>query len=158
MRALLADDGVLALDGDLRDPQGIIDDSASLIDFGRPVAVLLLAVVHFLTDDERPYELAGAFKEVMAPNSCLALSHITDDQMDPDVSKEAQQAYSQASAPVTPRSRDEIARFFSGLTLIDPGLVDINTWPQRQSSDVENTYKTTLIYGGVGIKLWTMNG
>ena len=110
-RALLAGDGVLATNGDLRNPQGIIDDSASLIDFSRPVAVLLLAVVHFLTDDERPYELAGAFKEVMAPNSCLALSHITDDQMDADVSKEAQKVHSQASAPVIPRSHDEITRF-----------------------------------------------
>jgi S-adenosyl methyltransferase len=156
-RALLSDDGVLAINADLRNPQGIIDDSRGLIDFRRPVAVLLLAVVHFLTDDEGPHELVGAFKEVMAPNSCLALSHATDDQMDADVSKEAQKVYSQASAPVIPRSRDEITRFFSGLALIGPGLVDINTWPERQSSDVENINKTTLMYGGVGIKLWTMS-
>jgi S-adenosyl methyltransferase len=155
-RALLADEGVIAIDGDLRHPEGIIDGSRSLIDFRRPVAVLLLAVVHFLTDDEGPYELAGAFKEVMAPNSCLALSHATDDQMNADVSKEAQQVYSRASAPVIPRSRDEITRLFSGLTLIGPGLVDINTWPDLASCDIENTYKTTLMYGGVGIKLWTM--
>jgi hypothetical protein len=110
----------------------------------------MLAVVHFLTNDEWPYELVGAFKAGMAPSRCLALSHITDDQVDEDVSNEAQKIYNQASAPVIPRSRDEILGFFSGLTLVGPGPVDINIWPERQSSDVRKYLQDDVAVPDVG--------
>lgn len=156
-RALMNGNGVLAINGDLRQPADIIIRASELIDFSKPVAVLLFAVVHFLTDDERPDALLSAFKKLMVPGSCLALSHITDDQVTPDVSKDAQDIYHKASAPAVPRSRDEILKFFSGLTLLGPGLVDINAWPvpqlaSRSVGKGKSVPSPTLFYGGVGIK------
>jgi len=156
-RALMEGKGVLAIDGDLRHPEQIIIGARELIDFRRPVAVLLFAIAHFLTDEERPDSLLSVFKELMVPGSCMAISHITDDHVQPEVSKKAQDAYRTASAPAVPRSHGEVLKFFDGLTLLGPGLVDINSWPTQQVVSW-STYKgksgssPTLFYGGVGIK------
>ena len=147
-RALMQGDGVHVIEGDLRKPLNIIDSARGMIDFSRPVAVLMFAILHFITDSEWPGEMVSVFKEAMIPGSCLALSHITDDSVKPDVSEVAQETYRNASAPAVPRSHADILKFFSGLTLLGPGLVPIHEWPARQLT----VAPTTLFYGGVGIK------
>jgi hypothetical protein len=145
-------EGVIAADGDLRNPQGIIDNSRvrEVIDFSQPVAVLLFAILHFVTDAELPGKIVSRFTDVMTPGSFLALSHITDEEVDDENSRAAQQVYQGASAPVAPRSRAQIIRFFDGLEIVSPGLVDINHWPLVSPTSALPARR--LFYGGVAKK------
>jgi hypothetical protein len=121
-RALLAtNDGVAAIRGDIRAPQAILDDPVTrgLIDFTRPVGVLFVAVLHFLTDQDRPQEQVAAFRWRMASGSMLAVSHITADGTPLDVQAAIRAVYADASAPAVFRTRQEIEAFFGGL---DPGF------------------------------------
>jgi O-methyltransferase involved in polyketide biosynthesis len=126
-------EGVRVIQADLRDPGSILGDPGvgELIDLGQPAAILMFAILHFLPDAEQPYETVRRFTQAMAPGSYLALSHITDEAVSPETSQAAQQVYQGASAPVVPRSREDIARFFDGLELTGSGLVDINLWPVK---------------------------
>jgi len=144
---------VLAVQADLREPESILRDNRvrELIDFSQPVAILLVAVLHFVSDAERPYEIVRRFTEAMAPGSFLALSHITGEQIAPETREAMQKVYRRSSAPVFPRSREEIARFFDGLELVGPGLVNINFWPEESPDIIPNT--PLALYGGVGRKL-----
>jgi O-methyltransferase involved in polyketide biosynthesis len=151
-QALLATEPtVVAINRDLRNPDEIISHPAlrALIDLERPVAILAVAVLHFIKDDENPYGIVDTLKGAMAPGSYLVLSHVTDDAVSGETKREAQGVYEHATAPVIPRSRDEFAHFFSGLEVIEPGLTDVREWRREQGS-VGNA--RVLIYGGVGRK------
>jgi S-adenosyl methyltransferase len=139
---------VMVVERDLRNPRKIIDDARGLIDFSEPVAVLLFAILHFLTDAEEPHEIVGSLTEALAPGSAVAVSHITAEGIEPAKSLAAQEIYQCASAPAIPRSRQNIVRFFDGLELTAPGVTDINLWPGRLPGP-----KTPLtFYGGVAVK------
>jgi hypothetical protein len=152
--ALLArNERVAVVHADLRTPRELLThrDLGKLIDFSQPVAILILATLHFITDDERPDEIIRLLRSTMARGSYLALSHITAEDVHPDDSKSAQAVYASASAPAIPRAREEIARFFDELELVPPGLVNINTWPAAQVRYIPETSKL-LMYGGVARK------
>jgi S-adenosyl methyltransferase len=122
--------GVAAVHADIRHPRVIFDDPelVTLIDFGQPVAVLLIAVLHFIRDEEDPAAIVRAFRDRMAPGSYLAISHGVTDNADPATVSKITDAYSQASARVTPRTATEVARFFDGFELVEPGLADVAQW------------------------------
>ena len=142
--------GLLAVEADLRTPGQITGnpDVRRLIDFSQPVAVLMFAILHFLPGTGQPYEITRYLTHVTAPGSYLALSHITDEQVPQANSSAAQQVYQRASAPAVPRSREAITRFFDGLELTGPGVVDINLWPARSARPVT----PLALYGGVARK------
>jgi hypothetical protein len=130
-RALLAtNDGVAAIQGDIRTPQAILNDpvTRAVIDFTRPVGVLFVAVLHFLTDEDQPWEQVAAFRWRMASGSMLAVSHITSDGTPPRVQATIRDVYAEASAPAVFRTRQQIESFFGGLDLVEPGLVDVGAW------------------------------
>lgn len=131
-RALLADkqDGVVAAEGDIRDPEGILasPELRQLIDFRQPVAVLLVAVLHFIRDQEDPAGIVRTFIDHMAPGSFLVLSHITSTGTRPEVVATIEEAYRGASAPAVFRTEDQIRAWFGGLELVEPGLVDTADW------------------------------
>jgi hypothetical protein len=133
---LAANDGVAAIQGDIRAPQAILDDPVThaLIDFIRPVGMLFVAVLHFLTEDDRPGEQVAAFRWRMASGSMLGLSHITCDGTPPDVQSTIQDIYAEASAPAVFRTRQEIETFLGGLDLVDPGLVEVGAWRSLRQS------------------------
>lgn len=136
-RALLAtNDGVVAIQGDVRTPQAILIDpvTRALIDFTRPVGVLFVAVLHFLTDDDKPWEHVAEFRWRLASGSMLAVSHITSDGTPPGVQATIRDVYAEASAPAVFRTRPEIERFFAGLNLVEPGLVDVGAWRSLRPS------------------------
>lgn len=148
-KAILNDGGqVAAIEGDIRNPASIIAEVAAtrLIDFRQPVGVLMFAILHFIPDDEKPQEIVREFMNAVSPLSCLVLSHVTGDAVKPETSEAAQQVYKEASAPVIPRTRVQIAGFFDGLEMIGPGLVNINDWPVKSI----NSRKPTVFYGGAG--------
>jgi SAM-dependent methyltransferase len=148
-RALLADaPGLVAVQADLRDPGTLLADPAlaGLIDFGQPVAVLLVAVLHFLKDADDPHGIVRAITARLAPGSYLAISHGTTDEVDVGAARAAQTAYQGASMPGVPRSRAEVERFFDGLDLLPPGVADVRSWGQPGAAPSG----PVLFWGAVG--------
>jgi SAM-dependent methyltransferase len=139
------------IQADLRDPDSIIEhpQARAVLDFSQPIGVLLVAVLHFIKHHERPHELVERFKQLMAPGSFLVLSHGTGD-FEPDRAGTAVQGYNRASAPFVLRSRAEITRFFDGLELVEPGVVQIPWW--QPEAEVGPDADQIWIYGGIGYK------
>jgi hypothetical protein len=137
---------------DLRDPGAILahPEVRELIDFGQPVALLLLAILHFVPDEEAPGQLIAAFRDGLPPGSYLALSHGCADEVPRDVIGGATSAYDQATAPLVLRSRAQISRFFDGFEPVDPGLVYLPLWrPDGAPPDLPEASRTGM-FGGVG--------
>jgi len=150
-RALLAtDDGVIAIEADIRKPEEILADPEleALIDFSKPVGVLLLAVLHNVSDEEDPARIIARFRDQMAPGSYIAISQFSSDSR-PEATAELEAVYADTPWPKTLRSPDEILRFFDGFELVPPGLADMDQWVP--DADVPPT--ALKIPGGVGRKI-----
>jgi O-methyltransferase involved in polyketide biosynthesis len=143
-----SEEHVTAIGGDLRDPERIIGDARHLLDFSQPVAVLLVAVLHFLPDSDQPHKNVLRLTESLPAGSAIAVSHITAEGIDPERSLAAQKIYQGASAPAVPRTRVETSLFFDGLDLVPPGVTDIGLWPEQ----IGRTKLPLSFYGGVGMK------
>src|SRR5580693_2993155 len=128
--ALLASAGVTRIVlADLREPEAILGNPgvAELIDFSQPLALLLVAVLHFVTDDERPGRIVATLRDALPPGSYLALSHATGD-FRPEAAEQAAAVYDQATSTMTLRSHTQIAAFLDGWDLVEPGLVQLPLW------------------------------
>lgn len=141
-RALLGDNSTTAaVLGDVRDPAGVIGDLAvrELVDFTRPVCILLVAVLHFVPDAADPKGLLAAFRDAMVPGSYLILSHGTVDGAPPEVAAkaDASRVYDQATAQVTLRGAAQVAALLEGFTLVEPGLVHTSQWRPLLPADYE---------------------
>ena len=151
-RALLAQQpAVVAVEGDLRAPMQILasPEVQALITFDEPIAVLLVAILHFIRDEENPYGIVKQLKEAMPRGSYLVLSHVTGDHLPPNAADKADALYRQTNAPGIIRSRDAIEHFFDGLQLIPPGLVNVASW---RADWLVTGPGRTIIYAGVGRK------
>jgi len=130
-RALLTSrpEGATAyVDADLRDPEKVLDGAAATLDLARPVAVLLLAVLHHVEDDEDPREIVASLMNAVPSGSYLVLTHPASD-VDPEpMARMAAGLAAMLNEPVTLRSRAEVASFFDGLELVEPGLVQVQGW------------------------------
>lgn len=107
---------------------------AGLLDFSRPVAVLAIAVLHYVPGDLTA--LLAPYRDRLVPGSALAISHVTDEQPDPDLSariRAAAEEFRYSANPVTLRSRAELTEAFGG-PLVEPGLVDVTDWPVARPS------------------------
>ena len=116
------------LHADIRDPDIILEQAARTIDFSKPVAVILLSVLYMIPDDDLPYSNVAAYVDALAPGSYLAISHPASD-IDAEAAAEAARQYD-LSLPTTQtnRSRAQVTRFFDGLELLRPGVVQLNRW------------------------------
>jgi S-adenosyl methyltransferase len=154
-KALLAGNANASIIGsDLRDPERIIAHNGTrrLIDFSQPVGLLLVAVLHFISDEEDPWGIVAALRDALAPGSYLVLCHGTDEGK-PEVAEATEKVYSRgASTDIHMRSRAEILRFFDGFELVEPGLVEIPMW--RPDSPAEVPADPTRFWGGlVGVAI-----
>lgn len=152
-RALLAgSDGIAAVSGDVRYPAGIANNPELLavIDFSRPIGVLCVAVLHFVTDRENPWASVAYFRDLMAPGSHLVLSHITSDDSDQAVVAAIKEAYESAAAPAVFRTVRQIGDFFDGFNLVHPGIVNVSEW--RSPEDEPVPAPVVRFLGGVGVK------
>jgi hypothetical protein len=123
------------IQADLRDPARILSEAGRTLDFGQPVALMLLAILQFISDDEDPWGLVAQLMAPLPPGSYLVISHPTDD-FNPNRQGESIQRYNERVAEqATLRGHDETARFFAGLELVEPGVVAVAKW--RPNSDVE---------------------
>ncbi|HSZ40360.1 MAG TPA: SAM-dependent methyltransferase [Trebonia sp.] len=159
-QALLAKNGNTAIvEADARDPAAIFaaPETRSLIDFSEPVAILLVAVLHFITAPGHPRHVAGstapaeivtAFRERVAPGSCLVISHATIDGADTGLVADIEGLYGGATSPLLFRPREEIEELFTGWRLLAPGVVRPWQWPDEDSASPRGTY----MFAGVAVK------
>jgi S-adenosyl methyltransferase len=125
-RALLASDHTAVVTADLRDPDAILSHLGlcNLIDLREPVALLLVAVLHFIPDEDRPADIVRTLRAATVPGSYLTLSHA---DRTPQV-ESAAQVYDRATSQGFPRSRSEVESYFGKFELVPPGLVQVSQW------------------------------
>jgi S-adenosyl methyltransferase len=119
---LAGDSSTRVICADLRDPGSILDHPSlrELIDFSRPVGLLLTAVLMFVADSSAPWDLVARYTGALAPGSYLALSHLTDDYKPPVTTERFRAVFDNATEQMHFRSREAIGRFFAGLEIVPP--------------------------------------
>lgn len=145
-------DDAAAIQADLREPGEILGHPGTrrLIDFGQPVGLLLVAVLHFIPDAEDPWRLVASIRGHLAAGSYLAVCHGTTDTSRRGVAAAVQEVYNRSvTARVALRSRAEILRFFDGFDLVEPGLVFLPEW-RPDSAEVPSDPSTMWGLVGVG--------
>ncbi|WP_228980822.1 SAM-dependent methyltransferase [Streptomyces sp. DH12] len=155
-KAVLADEERVDIAAaDLRKPRDVLHSPpvARLLDLDRPVALLLVAVLHFLEDSDRPYEAVEELREALAPGSLLILTHasfegipVPEEQAGGTVG-----VYRDIRNPLVMRSRDQVARFFDGFEMVEPGLVSMPHWRPETPPEQEDPYAFSG-FAGVGRK------
>jgi hypothetical protein len=138
---------------DLRDPNAILSDPATrdVLDFSQPIALVLVAILHFVSDEDKPAEIIATLLDALPPGSYLAASHLTMEH-DPDVTAAGQRTMREAGITMRKRDSDEFARLvFSGLELVPPGVVLVSEW-RPTSSGPRPTSAEVSCYGGVARK------
>ena len=153
-RALLTSDPQGAtgyLDADARDTAAVLTGAAELLDFSEPVAVMLIAILQLISDDDDPYRLVAELTAAIPSGSFLAVTHVAGDmgRMTPGALEAARRLSELLPQRVNPRSQAQVTRFFDGLELIEPGVVPIQQW--RPASDDEAAAPAAL-WGGVARK------
>ena len=140
---------VAYLDADLRDPGKILGEAGRTLDFGRPVAVLLLGILHNVGDADDPYGIVRRLVAALPGGSYLAVCHLTAD-IYPELAEWARALNErQMDAPIVLRDRAQVTGFFEGLELVEPGVVQLSKW--RPRSEVEAAAAAAL-WGGVARK------
>lgn len=138
---------------DVRDPEKILAAARDFLDFTRPVAMLLIAVLHFIPDEDDPAALVAAYRDALPAGSFVALSHGTTDFHSVEVTGTAASAYEGAAAPLVLRPRAAIDAFFDGFTLEPPGLVQAPLWqPDKGEKPKLKDLQKVGIYAGVAAK------
>jgi len=137
---------------DLRDPGGILSHPKvrELIDFAEPVGLLLIAILHFVTDEEEPGRIVAALRDALPPGSYLALSHGTADFHDQAVADAAAAVYKKATAPLILRDYDQVAALFDDWDVTEPGVVQVPLWRPDGKPPRSRDLAKIGIYGGVG--------
>ncbi|MBQ0825704.1 SAM-dependent methyltransferase [Streptomyces tagetis] len=115
---------------DVREPAKILERAGALLDLRRPVALSLIALLHFLPDEENPHALVRTLVEALPSGSHLLLSHGTADQH-PELKHQTEAAYKKGEIPLRMRTRAEVEPFFTDLDLLPPGLVFATEWYQE---------------------------
>jgi O-methyltransferase involved in polyketide biosynthesis len=116
------------IDADLRDPDRILAEARRTLDFDQPVAIMLLGILNFVVDDEVAKAIVEKLSAALAPGSYLVISHPTR-EVNPEAVDAAVKMWNEGgSAPMTVRTPEEIAGFFDGFTLLEPGVVTCSRW------------------------------
>jgi S-adenosyl methyltransferase len=152
-RALKTGGNTAVIEADLRDPAAILNHhrTVELIDFRRPLAVLLVAVLHFIGDADDPYAIVEAICEATPPGSYLVVSHATGGIVSGDSAGKVEERYRKnVASGATLRGSDDVLRFFAGFELVEPGLVQVPYWrpDDPESPDADKVW----VLGGVGRK------
>jgi hypothetical protein len=137
------------LDADLRDPATILAGAARTLDFSRPVAVMLIAIMHLVVDADDPYGIVATLMAAVPPGSYLALSQVASDIQAEQMAEAARRYNRLAHETQRHRTHDEVARFFDGLELLGPGVVPVQKW--RPSAPAEARAQSAM-WGGVALK------
>ncbi|MGW9023205.1 SAM-dependent methyltransferase [Streptomyces sp. NPDC055722] len=140
------------LQADVRDPDAIIEGARKVLDFNRPVALSLVALLHFISDEDGAHELVGRLLSELPSGSCLMMTHATPD-FTPEESAAATEKLKAAGVTLALRSRAEFARFFDGLELVEPGVEVVHKWHPELGEPVAGQDDGVIPgYGAVGRK------
>jgi hypothetical protein len=139
------------IEGDLREPDQVLEDAAATLDFSQPVAVMLVAIMHFVPDALDPYGIVRRFVDAVPSGSYLTLSHGAMD-VDPEkMAALAERLSSRSQEQFVWRSKEQVGQFFDGLELLYPGVVPVDRW--RPDADTEQSGDRVIpFYGAVGRK------
>jgi S-adenosyl methyltransferase len=137
------------IDADLRDAGKIVQDAADTLDFTQPIAVCLIMILQFVPDEDDPGQIVRALMDTMPPGSYLTIAHPAS-----DVDLGLGPAFRQLNTRMGPtqvvaRSHEQVSRFFDGLDLVDPGLVQLHRW---RPGPVADTTRPLAAYGAVARK------
>jgi SAM-dependent methyltransferase len=136
------------ISADVRDPAGLLDQAAGLLDFGQPVAVWLLAILHFVADEDDPARIVAKLARALAPGSLIAISHLTADSAPGPVAEAVAVFNARVPVQVYPRSIDQVTALFGKLPRQSPGVVPVARWrPAFQEAPGE----ACDMYGGVAV-------
>jgi SAM-dependent methyltransferase len=154
-RAILhGNDRATVIQADLREPEVLLASPGlrSLLDLDQPVGVLMVAVLHFVTEEDDPAAVVGRLYDAVAPGSYLALTHASHDG-DQQNSGAVEALYARSPTPITMRSREQVVELFKGFSLVDPGVVFLPSWhPDTQSRPDDHQAARFSGYAGVGRK------
>jgi hypothetical protein len=150
-------DGAAAyVDGDLREPAALLERAAATLDLSQPTAVVVVGVLHVIPDDDRPYESIATLLDAVPSGSYLALSHMTlDVQVEgADMGEVTARLgeHMRGTNPPAFRTRAEVARFFDGLDVLDPGVVPLAEWRPDAGSPSRTETRVTPMFCGVARK------
>ncbi|MEU8707717.1 SAM-dependent methyltransferase [Streptomyces sp. NPDC048565] len=109
------------------DVDAILEQAGRTLDFSRPVGLSLIALLHFISDEDGAYELVERLTEVLAPGSHVVISHLTAD-FHPESTRKVDEMYKANTLTLAPRTHDEFARFFDGFDVVEPGIVAAEVW------------------------------
>ncbi|CAM5403827.1 SAM-dependent methyltransferase OS=Streptomyces alboniger OX=132473 GN=CP975_08445 PE=4 SV=1 [Streptomyces alboniger] len=115
------------IEADVRRPGAILEHARTFLDFTRPIALSMIALMHFVTDEEDPYGLTRTLLDALPSGSHLMFSHGTTDEH-PHLVKSVTKTYREGEIPLRMRTRAEVEPFFEGLELLSPGLVTATQW------------------------------
>ncbi|MFJ5306081.1 SAM-dependent methyltransferase [Streptomyces sp. NPDC088350] len=140
------------LQADVREPDAIIEGARQVIDFDRPVALSLVALLHFVPDEEGAHELVGDLMSQLPTGSYLVMTHATAD-FTPEESAAAVERLTAAGVTLALRSRTGFARFFDGLDLVEPGVTVVDKWHPELGDPVPGQDDGVIpVYAAVGRK------
>lgn len=142
------------IERDLRDPAAILADPQlkETIDLDRPVALVLIAVLHFIEDHTEARDVVRHLLAALPSGSYLAASNFTLDYATPEQAAVAREMIAQGRSDAHPRTRAEFAEFFTGLGLIGPGIVPVSEWLPEVPAHQRPSPEQIAIYGAVGRK------
>jgi hypothetical protein len=137
------------LQADARDPLAILEQASAILDLGKPVAVMIFGVLHFLPDDDEVAAITAEFSRAIAPGSYLAISHLASDIQPETMAEFARKMRESGVAQDAQRTREQVTGLFAGLNLLAPGVVPVSKW--RPDTDLE-AGSVTALWGGVARK------
>jgi hypothetical protein len=138
------------VDADIRDTGKILKDAANLLDFSRPVAVCLIMILQFVPDEDDPVSIVRALVDALPSGSYLTVAHPASD-VDQHVGPALRQLSTRMGGTrAVPRSHQEVSRFFDGLEMVEPGLVQLHRW--RPGTGLDDTGRDLAAYGAVARK------
>jgi hypothetical protein len=134
------------IEADVRAPDKILHEAAQTLHFDQPVALILVAVLHFIRDEDDPYGIVARLVDALPSGSYLVMSHATGDYFgENEIADIAAGRY----GPFFPRAHEQIAQFFDGLELLPPGIVSVAQWRAENEPQPRPTVADTAAYGAV---------
>ncbi|WP_327682968.1 SAM-dependent methyltransferase [Kitasatospora sp. NBC_00458] len=150
---LEGDEGCSAVQADVRDVDDLMSrpEVTELLAAGEPVAVLLVAVMHFVEDQDDPWKLIEVIRDALPPGSALVLSHASLEGR-PDQAEDHQRLYKMTPTPLTMRTHEQITAMFAGFDLVEPGVVYLPQWRPEQPEAVGRNPERMTGVAGVGFR------
>ncbi|HEY4023450.1 MAG TPA: SAM-dependent methyltransferase [Pseudonocardiaceae bacterium] len=147
---LAGNDNAVMINADLRDVESVLThtETRRLLDFSRPVGLLMVAIFHFIPDTDRPADIVSAYLNALTGGGYLAISHFSDNGL--DEARNAASLYRRTATPVVARTRAEVAALMAGTELVEPGLVWTPEWRPDGGDPALDSPSDSRIYAAVG--------